>query len=103
MYIYNVTVNIEESVQEEWVRWMREVHIPEMLATGKFVKALMTRVMVEEEMGGLTFSIQYTADSRETLDNYYKEDSERLHGRAAARFGGKFVTFITELAIVSEQ
>ena len=60
MYIYNVTVNIEETIHDEWVRWMNEEHIPEMLATGKFTKALMTKVLVEEEMGGVTYSIQYT-------------------------------------------
>ncbi|HUH47117.1 MAG TPA: DUF4286 family protein [Arenibacter sp.] len=102
MYIYNVTINIDESVQEDWLHWMRDIHIPEMLATGKFSKALMTRVMIEEEMGGLTFSIQYTTDSKGTLDKYYEEDEERLYHRGMKRFEGKFVAFRTELAIVSE-
>lgn len=102
MYIYNVTTNIDESVQEDWLHWMRDIHIPEMLATGKFSKALMTRVIIEEEMGGHTFSIQYTTDSKETLDHYYAEDAERLRSRGMERFGGKFVAFRTELAVVSE-
>ena len=41
MLIYNVTINIEESVEKEWLAWMQQVHIPEVIATGKFVKALM--------------------------------------------------------------
>lgn len=102
MYIYNVTIHIEESVQEEWLHWMGEVHIPEMLATGKFSKALMTRVMVEEEMGGFTFSVQYTTDSKETLEKYYVEDAERLRSKVTERFGDKFLAFRTELAILSE-
>ena len=60
MYIYNVTINIQEGIQEKWLEWMKNEHIPEMLATGKFTKALMSRVMVEEEMGGFTYSVQYT-------------------------------------------
>ena len=31
MYIYNVTVNIDESIAQEWLTWMQESHIPEML------------------------------------------------------------------------
>ena len=54
MYIYNVTMNIEESIQVQWLSWMKEVHIPEMLETGKFTKALMSQVLVEEQMGGIT-------------------------------------------------
>ena len=60
MYIYNVTTNIDETVHEQWVSWMQEVHIPEMLATGKFNSAKMCRVLIEEEMGGFTYSVQYT-------------------------------------------
>jgi len=102
MYIYNVTMNIEESIQKNWLSWMKEVHIPEMLATGKFSKALMTKVLVEEEMGGITYSIQYTTDSKEMLQKYYDEDAERLRKKVMELFAGKFVAFRTELAIISE-
>ncbi len=82
--------------------WMKEVHIPEMLDTGKFSKALMTKVLVEEEMGGITYSVQYTTDSKETLQKYYEEDAERLRKKVMGLFAGKFVAFRTELAIISE-
>lgn len=101
MIIYNVTINIDESIQQQWLNWMREEHIPEMLATGKFTKALMTRVLVEEEMGGVTYSVQYTTDSAETLKRYYSEDAERMRAQSKP-FEGKFVAFRTELEIVSE-
>jgi ABC-type ATPase with predicted acetyltransferase domain len=102
MYIYNVTTNIEESIRVQWLSWMREVHIPEMLETGKFTKALMSQVLVEEQMGGITYSIQYTTDSKETLQKYYAEDAERLRKKVMERFAGKFVAFRTELEIISE-
>ncbi|MCK5638710.1 MAG: DUF4286 family protein [Flavobacteriaceae bacterium] len=100
MYIYNVTINIEESVHVKWLQWMQEKHIPDMLATGKFSKALMSKVQVEEEMGGLTYSVQYTTDSKETLNKYYQEDAERLRKEALQLFPNKFVAFRTELEII---
>jgi hypothetical protein len=45
-----------------------------MIATGKFTSARMVRVLIEEEMGGLTYSVQYTTDSKETLQKYYLEN-----------------------------
>lgn len=101
MYIYNVTINIQEDVHEDWVNWMRTEHIPDMLNTNKFTKALMTRVMVEEEMGGMTYSIQYTLESKEMLQRYYEEDAAILRQKTGA-FAGKFVAFRTELQIVVE-
>lgn len=102
MYIYNVTINIQEDVQDQWVEWMKNEHIPDMLNTGKFSKALMTKVMVNEEMGGVTYSVQYTAESKQMLDRYYAEDAKNLRGKTAA-FEGKFVAFRTELEVISEQ
>ena len=63
MIIYNVTTNIHESVHDKWMIWMQHKHIPEMIATGKFVSAKMARVLIEEEMGGVTYSVQYVTDS----------------------------------------
>jgi len=102
MYIYNVTINIDESVHQPWLEWMKTQHIPSMLDTGKFTAATMTRVLVEEEMGGITYSIQYRTKDRETLEKYYKEDASRLRAESAP-FEGKFVAFRTELEIISEQ
>jgi len=102
MYLYNVTVNIDENIQKEWLEWMKSVHIPEMLATGKFKKAMISRVMVNEEMGGITYAVQYIAESKDILDKYYLEDAERLRAKAQKLFPGKFVVFRTELDIVEE-
>ncbi|TVZ56411.1 uncharacterized protein DUF4286 [Lutibacter sp. Hel_I_33_5] len=101
MYIYNVTVNIEESVHEEWLAWMQD-HISEVLNTGKFISAKLTQVLVEEDMGGITYSIQYTANSREDLDEYYKEDAPKLRSEGMKKFADKMLTFRTELKVIKE-
>ena len=102
MYIYNVTTNIEESAHDEWLQWIQEKHIPDMLATGKFFNAKLCKVLVEEDMGGVTYSVQYATPDKETLEKYYTEDAPRLREDAAKRFAGKFVSFRTELEIISE-
>jgi len=101
MIIYNVTVNVDETIHKEWLKWIKE-HIPQVLATGKFEKATFSRVLVEEDMGGITYSIQYRSYSREALDAYYKEDAERLRADGLKRFAGKSLAFRTELEIVDE-
>ncbi len=102
MYIYNVTINIDESVHVEWYKWMREKHIPDMLSTGKFSKAQMCQVMIKEEMGGITYSVQYTTDSIETLQEYYNENAALLQEEGLRIFKDKFVAFRTELKVITE-
>ncbi|WP_299548530.1 DUF4286 family protein [Seonamhaeicola sp.] len=101
MIIYNVTANIDESIHGEWLAWIKD-HIPEVLSTGKFNKATLTRVLVKEDMGGVTYSIQYRAHSREALDAYYEEDAQRMRADAIKRFADKMVAFRTELELIDE-
>ncbi len=102
MYIYNVTTNVEASVHDEWLEWMKGTHIPEMLATGKFSSAKMCKVLVEEEMGGTTYSVQFTVADKNTLEKYYATEAPKLREDGLKRFPGKFVSFRTELEIISE-
>lgn len=102
MIIYNVTINVDESIHDQWMKWMTEKHIPEMLNTGKFTKALMSQVLIQEDMGGITYSIQYSCKSRELLEAYYQEDAEKLRGEGFELFGNKFGAFRTELQMVRE-
>ncbi|TDQ32505.1 DUF4286 family protein [Zeaxanthinibacter enoshimensis] len=102
MYIYNVTVNVEAGAHREWLKWMQEAHIPDVLSTGKFTNARMCRVLVTEETGGYTYAIQYTTPDQDTLQQYYREDAERLRTEVSRLFGEKVVAFRTELEIISE-
>lgn len=102
MYIYNVTLNVDDSIHEEWLSWMQNIHIPEVLATGKFTKALLSQVLVNEDLGGITYSIQYTCTSKELLMNYYQQDAPRLREVIQNKFGNKFGAFRTEMKIVKE-
>lgn len=102
MIIYNVTINVQEDIHDDWVKWMKNEHIPEMLDTGKFQKALMTKVMVQEPMGGITYSVQYTAENKKMLERYYEEDADDMRSKSKA-FEGKFVAFRTELEVITEQ
>ena len=101
MYIYNVTLNIDESIHQEWLEWIKE-HIPQVLGTGHFSDAKLTRVLVEEEMGGVTYSVQYRAKTREDLDNYYKNHADRLRQDGLKRFADKVLAFRTELQVIDE-
>ena len=101
MFIYNVTTNIDATVHDEWLNWVK-THIIEVLNTGKFTSAKLTEVLVEEEMGGKTYSIQYAANTREDLESYYTFNAPKLQSEGLKRFADKMLTFKTELKIVEE-
>lgn len=101
MIIYNVTSNIDDSIHDEWLLWIKD-HISQVLATGKFEKATLTKVLVEEEMGGVTYSVQYKCYSREALDAFYSNDAPAFRAEISRKFGDKMLAFRTELEILGE-
>ena len=102
MIIYNVTINIDESIHHDWLNWMQNKHINEVLVTGLFSHAKLVKVLVEEEMGGTTYSIQYSAESNEKLQEYYKTYAPKLREEGMRLFGDKMLAFRTELEVINE-
>ncbi|NNE55646.1 MAG: DUF4286 family protein [Flavobacteriales bacterium] len=99
MFIYNITVNIDPDVHEDWVKWMKEVHIPDVMNTGHFLEYRFSRILAYEE-GGKSYSIQYLCKSMSILENYQDKDAIRLQGEHTRRFEGKFAAFRTVLEVV---
>src|SRR6218665_12893 len=102
MIIYNVTTNIHESVHDQWLSWMKETHIPDILATAKFTSAKLVRVLVEEEMGGKTYAVQFFTDSKQKLQEYYNDHAPKLREEVNQLFGDLALSFRTELELISE-
>lgn len=99
MIIYNVTVNIENDVREEWLRWMKQKHIPDVMATGYFTEHRFCKVLVDEEQG-TTYSIQYSCESMEKLKAYQTNEAPRLQKEHTEKYGNKAVAFRTLLEMV---
>jgi hypothetical protein len=99
MIIYNVTVNIENDVREEWLQWMKNVHMPDVMKSGCFIDNKICKVLVDEEQG-TTYSIQYTAQSMADLEKYQQLHSPSLQKEHSARYEGKFVAFRTLLEVL---
>uniref|UniRef100_UPI0040492611 DUF4286 family protein n=1 Tax=Flavobacterium sp. TaxID=239 RepID=UPI0040492611 len=102
MIIYNVTINVDEIIHNNWLLWMKNKHIQDVLDTKKFQSARLVKVLVEEDMGGTTYSVQFLTDSREKLDAYYLEDAPRLREEGMRLFGDKMLAFRTELEVLQE-
>ena len=99
MIIYNVTVNVDADVAEEWLQLMKAVPLPESMSTGLFLDNRICRVLAEEE-GGFTYAIQYTAADMATYERYKAEHAPRLQAETQKHYGGKFVAFRTLLEVV---
>src|SRR5688572_24267201 len=96
MIIYNVTVNIEDAVHDEWLEWMRTKHIPDVVATGCFSSGKMFRILVQEDSGS-SYSIQYRAPNKAAIERYMRDHAPALQKEHMEKYKDKFVAFRTLL------
>jgi hypothetical protein len=101
MILYNVTVSIDTQVHEDWVHWMRTVHIPDVMSTGLFTESRMSRIHAEED-GGVSYAISYLCESHSVLEQYQTLFAPKLQRDHASRYQGKFAAFRTVLEVIEE-
>jgi predicted dinucleotide-binding enzyme len=100
MILYNVTVSIDDSVHDEWVEWMKEVHIPDVMNTGKFIEYKFNKVLSGDEEGGQTYAIQYLAPDEKAFHEYEAHHAPTLQEEHRRKFEGKFQAFRTLMRVI---
>jgi hypothetical protein len=101
MVLYNVTVSIDREIEQEWLEWMRQLHIPQVMETGCFLESRISKIPGEED-GGSANSCLYLAPTSEKLDEYHAKYAQALQQDHAQRYGGKFAAFRTNLTVIEE-
>ena len=102
MFIYNVTAHVEPSVENVWLDWMEQNHIPEMIATQKFTHSKIFKIIKDQDTGGVSYAVQYYCEHRQDYEAYLKEDARRLRQKTQAKFGEQILFFRTELQLIQE-
>lgn len=100
--IYNVTIKIEKSVEEDWVRWMKILHIPEVMETGYFKEYKFCRLLDNLQQGddGVTYCVQYFCESLGKLHMYQVKHSPALQKAHNEKYAGKYVGFRSILEVL---
>lgn len=99
MIIYNVTASIDESIEEDWLKWMKEVHIPAVIETGYFEGHRLCRVIGGSE-NGVTYAVQYICESLARLQQYEIKHASALRKDYKERYEGKYAVFRTLLEVI---
>ncbi len=100
MIIYNVTVNIDNAIADEWLQWMKEVHVPDVLKTGLFIGNDIFKILADEDSGGQSYSVQYKCASMQHYNEYREKFAPALQAEHFKKYKDRFVAFRTLLELV---
>ena len=99
--LYVVIIAIDGSRATDWVKWMIDVHIPDVMATGLFVNASMVRDSEGDRNGRVGYRVYYRSATDADLDRYQAEHAKRLQAKHTLRYQGAFSARREVLPIVS--
>ncbi len=99
MILYKVTVKIEKKSHKDWLKWMKEIHIPDVLETGLFEEYKLCHIL-HDDPEGETYSIQYFCKDMETFQRYQQEFAPKLQAEHQERFKNKYVAFRTLMQVL---
>jgi hypothetical protein len=97
MYLFNETVGIDASIEQEWLTWAKTAYIPAVLHTQLFTGYKIYKVLHESEDGSISYSIQFFSDTLENVVQFLEVFAPQLVERQRQMFNHKLVAFRTLL------
>lgn len=86
MLVYEVSVDVDTSMREEYLRWLKP-HVAEILALPGFFGADVWEVIDPADPGVLRVCMHYRLADDDALATYLRDHAPRLRADGIARFG----------------
>ena len=100
MLIFNTTYLVSDKAHAVWLTWVKEQHIPFMLASSYFTHPQVARVISSAEQEGTSFSVQFQVPDMRTLKSWHKEYNLLFQEKCSQQFGTEVIFFTTVLEVV---
>ena len=101
MIVYNVTCNLHPNLADEWLSWMKEEHIPEVMQSGCFTECKILKLLTEaNDNDGVNYAIQYTAPSIESYNQYKEQFAPLLQAKTKEKYGDSVLAYRSILEVI---
>jgi hypothetical protein len=100
MILYNITINVSPEIEQDFITWMKETHIPEIMQTGIFYEFKFLRLLHDSDDGSVNYATQYFTHTIDQMMDYERNHAPALRAKTQARYQDKAIAFRTLLETV---
>jgi len=100
MIVYNVTTKVSQAIAADWLSWLKTEHIPDLVQTGCFTHAVILHLVEADDEEGVTYAVQYYAESQALYNRYMEKYAADLRKKALEKWGDRVISFRTLMHLV---
>jgi hypothetical protein len=90
-------MKVQADISEDWIRWQKEEHVPEIMRTNLFYDFKIYRLLDVDDSDGPTYITQFFSETKDNYDRYVNEFAPALRKKANEKWGDRFIGFRTFL------
>ncbi|MGI4021302.1 MAG: DUF4286 family protein [Janthinobacterium lividum] len=102
MFIYNITILIDESIEQKWLNWIKPNFIQVVMETGFFQSSQLLQV-TDSPNEGLTYCLQFRTNEISSMQSYQNLYASQIENEHLLAFQNQLVTFSSTMKIIDEQ
>jgi hypothetical protein len=100
MIIYNVTTNVNWAIHNDWLQWIQQEHIPQILQTGCFFDSRILRLLEIDDEDGPTYAIQFHASTTYDYQTFIKQHDALLKQQSYEKWGDQIIAFSSVMEVL---
>jgi len=100
MFIYNVTTKIGWNINDAWIVWMMQEHMPALINTNCFIRYQLLKLHEQDDDEGPTYVAQYFTESKALYNRYIELYADKMLKETIKKWGDNFISFRTLLETI---
>ena len=101
MIILNTSFHVHVSLDEQFKAWVRNIYIPEALASGKLASPRFAALLIEVQEDCVSYAVSFEAATAEDAVKWHDNAGARLRAILHQSFGEGVVFFTTYMENLS--
>lgn len=99
-YAYNITTLVPEDIRDEWVKWLIETHIRQMLDTGLVAQHYLYQLKDTDESEGITYTLQLGFLKEDDFLQFRQIHEEEFRKKRLEKWGNACLSFISSMEVI---
>lgn len=100
MILLNTTFHVHTSVNDAFIKWIKDTYIPNALESGHFSQPIFSRIMMQVDPEAVSYAVQLQASTHSDAETWHDTEAAQLKEQLAKLWGERVLHFTTYMEII---